>query len=630
MTDSVQLTFPATTRLHLPVQWTYGVVLDAFMPVGVCYPPTAADGRPPQLTYPFVLVENADGKGAWVEVAARSTEELAGTDRGGGGAPIAVQRRRPTAQVERTADGFALTFTSYTGVAPAVRSVPSLAAAVADHHAWLRQAYGLRPRAERIAAGEWPAWVADIPVVFTFDMWRPSGEVAHTYTHLREFVRELRRLGVPPGVLVYTPGWCGPYDGRYPDYQPVQELGGRAAFGEALAAAHEAGYRIMLHTLAWGADPYRPSFERLAPLALRNYVEPGAAHRPPPIVHGHELRHPPTGETVAPAPTSDPLRGPYGGWPGGGPREALDYDSGHRPVGPLRATARGWQFETAPVPQRCEAVLTLGGMRGAGHGILRVTVNGRSLATPAGWFLERDVYEFPLTLLFYAGPNRVEIECFGWPGNAGGAAGPPAALEDAWYHLDQAYNHPVTWTVPAVGQTTDSPAWQTAYLRELAPTVQEFGIDAVHIDAAILWRWDEAGFFPAVKRGLPPGTMFGTEVASTPGMTFFFISQTRLQPPTTSAAGWQPPRTDLSWQITGQYQHFYQHLCAPRGFVPVGSVCNIDPVVAALSADEVEATRRTLAWSKQQHILYNLRVNYRDHGLDPGTRKWLMEHVVRR
>jgi hypothetical protein len=626
MQSAVQLSLPDRARIHLPVHWTYGVVLDRSMPVGARYPRPGPDGRPAPLTFPFVLVEHADGQDDCLEVAARSTHELSGTDKGGGGFPTTVRRRWAVASVERTRDGFRLTFESGTDERPASRAVRSAETVVADHVAWLRQAYGVRPLAERIATGEVPAWAARIPVVFTFDMWWPNGEVAHAYTHLRDLARDLKALGVPPGVVFYLPGWSGPYDGGYPYYRTAPELGGRAAFREAVAAVHEGGYRIMIHTLAWGADPSRPDFERLAPAAVRNWLGTDPSTAPPPIVHPHQAQSPPPGQSIPAAPPDDPLRGPYVGWPGGGPRTALEYDSGRVPASAVRPTPRGWAFDTAPLPQRCEAVFTLGGLGDAGHGTVQVTINGRTFTGPAGWFLRHHAYTFPFTFVFLQGVNTVELACFGWPRNAGGAGGPPPDLRGAWFRIHQAYDHPgPTWTVPAVGMDPDAPLWRAAFMEHLIPTVQEFGVDAVHVDATALWRWDEDGFFAALRRRLPPPTVFGTEVATTAGLAFFLLSQTR--PPLEDEA-WQPEPSDLPWQITGQYQHFYQHLCAPRGFVPVGSVCNIDPVPSRLSTEEVEATRRRLAWSRRHHVLRNLRVNYRDYGLDPGTRDFLLEQVV--
>lgn len=626
---TVHLTLPAVARIHVPAHWTSGVVVDAAMPVGARYPDTQAGQRPPPLVYPVVLIENPEGHGGWLEIAARTAPDTIGTERGGGGGfPTTLRRRRATVATERTQDGFDLRFDSGSELTPTVRSVSSAEVAVEEHRSWLRETCGVRSLAERIAAGDLPAWVTNVPVLFTFDMWRPSGEVAHNYKHLRDFAQELRTLGVPPGAVFYIPGWSAPYDGGYPNYVPAPELGGRAAFADAVAAAHDAGYRIMVHTLAWGADPSRPDFERLVPAAVRNYPAPNLTPPPPPIVHPHELQAPPAGEQLPAATPADPLRGPYGGWPGGGPRTALDYDSGRQPVGELRSSARGWMFETAPLPARCEAVLTLGGIRGAGNGSIGVTVNGRTFTTPAGWFSSHDAYTVPFTYVFIAGANLIEIVCFGWPGNAAGPAGAAPDLNGAWYRIAQAYDHPgPTWTVPAVGMDADNPLWQDAFVEHLAPTVATFGIDAVHVDATALWRWDDSGFFPALHRRLPPGTAYGTEVATTFGLGFFLFSQTRVQPPPSDGA-WRPARSDLPWQITRAYQHFYQHLCGPRGFVPVGPVCNIDPVASSLAPEAADTTGRLLAWSREQHILPNLRVNFRDYGLDTGTRAYLLEHVV--
>ncbi|MBI3974361.1 MAG: hypothetical protein HY332_24030 [Chloroflexi bacterium] len=631
MAASAELTFPAEARLHLPVYWTWDAVLDASMPVDTRYPNVAPVASPPQLSYPFVLVENADGRGGCVEVSARSTLELTGPDLGGGVSAGRIRRRRPTALVERTASGFQLRFASPVVDEITVRDVPSLDAAIAGHDDWMRRMYGLRTLDERAAAGELPGWVRQIPVVFTFDLWRPSREVAHTYTHLRDFVRELQALGVPPGAVFYLPGWNAPMDSGYPHYVPAQELGGRSGFRDAIQAAHDAGYRVMPHVHPRDADPYRPQFEQLLPLALRRYVPDPQQPPAAPTEHSHRYEAPPEGEQPPPAPPDDPLRGPYWGWPGGGERERLDYDSGEVPIGAVSPTAGGWMFQVGPVPKPCEAVFTLGGVIGAGHGIVRVTVNGRSLASPPGWFLTDDRYTFPFTLLFYEGLNRMEIACYGCPGNAGGMgdpAGVPPPLQGAWYRIDRAFHHPDSWTTPKVGMNTDHPRWHEANLAELVPTVQEFEVDALHVDSTTLWRWHEAGFFGALHRRLPR-TVIGGEVAAPPGWRLLSLSQTRPHP-SPAAGGWQPERGDLPWRLTGQYQRLYLHLCPARGFVPVGASCSVMPVAKTFSADDLAATNRLLDACRNQRIVPTLRVNYRDYGLDGGTRAFLLEHVVSR
>jgi hypothetical protein len=100
---------------------------------------------------------------------------------------------------------------------------------------------------------------------------------------------------------------------------------------------------------------------------------------------------------------------------------------------------------------------------------------------------------------------------YGWPGNVGGlgVAGSPS-LPAAWYRITQAFDHPgPTWTVPAVGMDPDAELWQRAFVEYLAPTVVEFGVDAVHVDATTLWRWDEQGFFGHLRRSLPAQTAYG-------------------------------------------------------------------------------------------------------------------------
>jgi hypothetical protein len=104
---------------------------------------------------------------------------------------------------------------------------------------------------------------------------------------------------------------------------------------------------------------------------------------------------------------------------------------------------------------------------------------------------------------------------------------------------------------------------------------------------------------------------------------FFLFSQTRVTPPPASAAGsvdaWEPARSDLPWRITGRYQRFYQHLCSPRGFVPVGSVCSIDPVAPRLTPEEVDATARTLAGHGRSTSCPTC-ASTAATGLDAGTR----------
>jgi hypothetical protein len=232
-------------------------------------------------------------------------------------------------------------------------------------------------------------------------------------------------------------------------------------------------------------------------------------------------------------------------------------------------------------------------------------------------------------LFFHQGVNAVEVEFFGAPHNTGGRGGAPPNLEGAWYELNDAVQFTGDWTGPIAGMRTDSPEWQAAYLEKLAPTVEEFGIDAVHVDATFLWRWDDDGFFAAVKRRLPH-TVFSAEGVTAAGMRFFTLGQNGQVRGDDPRGAWASKRSDLPWLLTRDHMRLYQHLCAPRGFVPVATSCNVRPVPPALPDGEPHRWATLLARSPQSHVLYNLRVNYRDYGLDAGTRRFLEDHVVRR
>lgn len=174
---------------------------------------------------------------------------------------------------------------------------------------------------------------------------------------------------------------------------------------------------------------------------------------------------------------------------------------------------------------------------------------------------------------------------------------------------------------------TDSPRWHEINTRLLADSVEEFDIDGVHVDSTVLWREDDRGFFSYLRRRLPEGTVFGTEVASAQSLGYFAFCQTRPKE-APSIGGWTPPRSELPWLISRRYQRYYLHLCAPGGFVPVGSACSVDPVKALLEREEIKQTQELMELCRQHNLLYTLRVDYRDYGLDDGTKRFLREKIM--
>jgi hypothetical protein len=191
------------------------------------------------------------------------------------------------------------------------------------------------------------------------------------------------------------------------------------------------------------------------------------------------------------------------------------------------------------------------------------------------------------------------------------------------------------WTQPAVGMDLNDPAWHEAFCEKLVPTVSDFGVDLVHIDATTLWRWDEKGMYGTLRRRLPRLTAFGTEVGTVPGLRFFLLHQTNpaavyravgIDEP--ESGSWRPKLTDLSWQITDRYGRFYGGLCEPRAFVPHRCVCAVDSMPESLTNEQIELTRLTLQLQVEHHMVPAIRVNYRDFGLDDLTKRYLTEHII--
>lgn len=643
-------TFGEAARIHVPTTWTIGALFESSMPVGTVWPEAAREHKPSgaapedqigqRLVLPFIVIET--GEGAIVEIASRTMANATGDDPAGICEPFAVRRSPPSVSIERTRSGFTVTFITHTAEEPERREIASLDEAVKTHVDWVAEAYNGRTIEHRIAAGELGAWISSVPLVVTFDMWLPNGEVAHNYSHLRDFCADLAEAGAPPGAVIYIPGWCGPFDAGYPYYAPVPELGGATAFAEAMAAAHQAGYRIMVHTLGWGTDPYKPGFERHVSYVMRTWPGDGV----PPIVHPFQRKLGPAGEEPPATNEDDPLRGPFAGWPGGGTYYKVDAPRQQTAVSSFARSSRGWLFDAPPVPERCEAVVSIGGdaVKQIGAATVTISINGRSLTSPAAWFTTHERYHFPFTFLLAPGVNPVEITVFGARGNVGGVGEdslPPAGaleftVEEMWGH-DPSQN---IWTQPAVAGRLEDPRWHKAYLEHLARTVADHDVDLVHIDATAIWRWDEEGMYAKIRRGLPRGTCFGTEVASEAGMAFFQIKQTRVptgeggvfsnvggtdgQKPG-GASRWQPEMSDLPHRFSAQYGHFYAHLCSGRGFVPHHTSCSVEPLADKLSEEQIAEVHEFMRCCTAARIAPSLRVNYRDYGLDAETKRFLGE-----
>ena len=73
---------------------------------------------------------------------------------------------------------------------------------------------------------------------------------------------------IPEQTVLYIPGWRKDgYDRNYPDYSAVPEL------DPFLDAAHDLGFRVMLHVNYFGCDPKHPAYERFRQYQCRKPFE---------------------------------------------------------------------------------------------------------------------------------------------------------------------------------------------------------------------------------------------------------------------------------------------------------------------------------------------------------------------
>lgn len=292
-------------------------------------------------------------------------------------------------------------------------------------------------------------------------------------------------------------------------------------------------------------------------------------------------------------------------WPACYPARSSDYDSGRCKVTPRR-DGQGVCFSTVSLPRTLEAHVTIGGIpRGSG----RVTLakNRRALSTPDGHFARENSYRFPYTFLFYAGENELRLE---FPD------GPVPDLSQAWYRISDAIYSDMIHTYPIVGMDMMNDEWVALFTNRVIEVVRKYGIDAVHIDASHLWSLDDED--AKIDRRLMkelPDIVFSTEKPIEPSMVMYRLGQQGVVPED-EAIGRFSPLADL---ISRPYRRLYHHLCGARGFVPVATVCNVRRTSQTLNQDELAASRRVFQRSPEFGVLRNIRVNYRDYGLDPKT-----------
>jgi hypothetical protein len=437
-------------------------------------------------------------------------------------------------------------------------------------------------------------------------MLRSYGELCHDYRDVIHLAEDLEKLGCPEETLFYLPGWNGPYDSTYPTYRPHPSLGGEEGFREMMGALHGKGFRVMIHTLGWGIDPYHPDIDRLI-----QYVRRDSEGR----YQGYKIRE--------------------AGWP---PNRRLRFQTHRIPLAD-GTKERKVSFETVFVPDLCEGAMSLGGLAGS-HPEIRVTMKGRSQSVPAGWFSDHEIYEFPVPFLLESGKNRVDIEAVGTAG---------IDWSRCWYRLTNCFVPTTPYrssTCPILKADTADPGWIELFVEAVASVIEDFAIDAVHVDATVFD--DPSGakeMLLALRKRLPKTAIGGEWCTSLEDVAFWDFCQGATQSLTAQSEKLREPGGQGSLPVRGglderffwlnkvspvcefvqNYLYILPHLCAANGFVPIGKVCDVYP--KRLLYTDREELRRILKDSGRLGYMPALRVNYREYGLDEHAARFIREMV---
>jgi hypothetical protein len=393
----------------------------------------------------------------------------------------------------------------------------------------------------------------------------------------------------------------------YPTYLPHAELGGTEGFRRMMEALHGNGFRVMIHTNPWGVDPSHPQLETYLPYLLRDKNGRYA---------GFQTDSCTKWGMMAPG------------------RRPLKFRTGRVPVGTGPAIG-SCAFETVHVPDKCEAVLSIGGLAPGDYRI-RVTIGRRAITSPRGAFASAGEHEFEFTFLLRPGANAVRIE----------------ALETAavdlgrcWYRIERCFVPPdrySTWTYPILFADTAHPEWCSIYAGNVAAVVREYGIDAMHCDATE-YQWNTT-VYDELERLLPDIPKAGEGFATLSAMGYWTFCQmgigqsligyldlmrgTRQQGSIPDTCGLEELYSwlDRPSPVAGfikEYLLLYPHLCAADAFVPTAKVCNTSPIMK--SPRSTEALWKVVRDARRLDYLPALRLNFRDHGVDREAKKAIRE-----
>jgi len=583
---SLILPFPLDTEFHIPERYNLGRKIDRDMPV--------SDWYSTPLGYNFFL---ANFGGMWIRFMTKHSS-LKSTST----YHISLQ---PKLYISRHPEAFIVTFTWKVEDDAFMIVFSSLDDAIRDYEKWLGRDLRIRKLKDDKSL---PEWVHNVKLVLTIDMMRSNGEIAHDYNDVINLAKDLKKTECPKDTLLYIPGHSGPYDSAYPSYEPCSELGGGEKFKEMVEALHENGFRVMMHTNAWGLDPYHPRFDEYEKYLLRDED------------------------------------GNYQGWQTGGKiwggsfpaSRPLDFRTDEVPFHASRGT-KSFTFETVPIPDICEALLNVGNIE-IGDARLKFTINQRSVLTPPAWFKDHDEYALPFPFMLNPGSNEVHVEIVG-------EAKPN--WSESWYKIRYCFMKPDPFSgfsYPILLADMNNPEWIKIVIGEIASVVRKYKIDAIHIDAT---HYDRAKkMLNAIKEELPDLPTSGEEIETLGDMGYSTFCQNARESligndgvakgvslPQALMRQWRAGilpdkgriKDLLNWlnkpspvcNFVKNYVYVYPHLCVADGFVPVGRVC----CPSYVGPRTPEEFRKLLLDAPKLNYIPGLRLNYRRYGIDKESER---------
>jgi hypothetical protein len=574
---SLILPVPGQSVFHLPEAHNIGRMIEGDMPAGEQYTS--------RLGYNFALINAA---GLWIRL--RAVE------------PNDYQRQRAAnLHISRHPNEFIASFNWKSSDELLISAFDSLEEAVLDYQGWLEEKLGFKKLRDKPSV---PSWVHNTKLVLILDMLRSNWEITHDYDDIANLAKDLKKNGCPQDTLFYLPGWNGAYDSTYPNYKPHPDLGGEEKFRRMVQTVHECGFRILIHTNPWGLDPCHPDIDRYLPYAVKDRNGDYAGFQTASFTKWGQ---------AAP------------------PNRPLNFQTKKVAIG---ASGSSFSIESVYVPDSCEALLTVGGVK-IGRERLRVTIDRRSYLTPPGWFAKEQEYTIPFPFLLKPGPNTIRFD----------VQGEQADFGEGWYRIHRCYISQTpysSWTYPILFGDTKQPEWVRIFVDAIASAVHDYGIDALHFDATEYQSNREV--YEEVVKALPDTVKCGEGFNTLSAMNFWTFAQSgRCQ----SLLGYLDEirgshqqgslmddsdiETHLSWlnkpsavnDFVRDYIKVYPHLCAADSFVPLGKVCNTYP--PRLSPRNKERLWKVIRDGKRLNFTPALRLNYREYGLDADTAQAIRE-----